>query len=411
MDRHGATSRTANPKESGMSGRPFLQIPGPTLVPERIVRAMSQPLIDHRGPRFAALVGDILAGLRRVFQTARGHIVLYPGSGTGGWEAAVVNTLSPGDRVLGVVNGHFSNHFCRTTAAHGIEVDRLEVPYGAGVPAERVAERLRADATHQLRAVLVVHNETSTGVTSDVAAVRRALDEARHPALLLVDVVSSLASIDVRFDEWGVDVALTGSQKGLMLPPGLTILAASERAVRASQAAKCPRAYWDWGPVLERNRRGEFPYTPATSLLFGLREAIAMLEEEGLAQVFRRHARLAEACRRAIRALGLGILCRDPREHSNTLTAVVMPPGLDSDAYIAHANRTLGLSLGVGLGDVKGRVFRIGHLGSLNELELLAGLAGVEMTLQSFGVPVALGAGLAAAETYLVETAGKETAA
>jgi alanine-glyoxylate transaminase/serine-glyoxylate transaminase/serine-pyruvate transaminase len=388
-----------------MSGRPFLQIPGPTLVPERIVRAMSQSIIDHRGPRFAALVGEVLAGLRTVFQTAAGHILVYPGSGTGGWEATVVNTLSPGDRVLGCVNGHFSNHFCRTAAAHGIEVDRLEVPYGTGVPAALVRERLAADATHQLRAVLVVHNETSTGVTSDVAAVRRALDEARHPALLLVDVVSSLASIDFRFDAWGVDVALTGPQKGLMLPPGLTILAASERAIRASQSAKCARAYWDWGPVLERNRRGEFPYTPATSLLFGLREAIAILTEEGLPRLFQRHARLAEACRRAVRALGLDLLCRDPAEYSNTLTAVVMPAGQDSDAYIAHANRTLDLSLGVGLGEVKGRVFRIGHLGSLNELELLGGLGGVEMTLRTFGIPVPLGAGLAAAEQYLIETA------
>jgi alanine-glyoxylate transaminase/serine-glyoxylate transaminase/serine-pyruvate transaminase len=394
-----------------MAGRPFLQIPGPTLVPERIVRAMSQSIIDHRGPKFAVLVDEILSGLRTVFQTERGHVLVYPGSGTGGWEAAVVNTLSPGDRVLGVVNGHFSNLFCRTAAAHGIEVDRLEVPYGAGVPADQVADRLRADPTHQLRAVLVVHNETSTGVTSDVAAVRRALDDARHPALLLVDVVSSLASIDFRFDQWGVDVALTGPQKGLMLPPGLTLLAASDRAVRASQAAKCARAYWDWGPVLERNRRGEFPYTPATALLFGLREALAMLAEEGLPRVFRRHARLAEACRRAVRALGLEILCRNPREHSNTLTAVVMPPGFDSDAYIAHANRALDLSLGVGLGQVKGKVFRIGHLGSLNELELLAGLAGVEMTLRSFGVPLTLGTGLAAAEAYLMDTAEKETAA
>ena len=387
-----------------MPGRPFLQIPGPTLVPERIVRAMSQSIIDHRGPKFATLVGEILEGLRGVFQAPRGHVLVYPGSGTGGWEAAIVNTLSPGDRVLGCVNGHFSNHFCRTAAAHGIEVDRLEVPYGAGVPADRVAERLSADPTHQLKAVLVVHNETSTGVTSPVARLRQALDDARHPALLLVDVVSSLASIDFRFDEWGVDVALTGPQKGLMLPPGLTILAASEKAVQASQAAKCPRAYWDWKPVLERNRRGEFPYTPATSLLFGLREAIALLGEEGLPQVFRRHARLAEACRRAVRAMGLPLLCRDPAEYSNTLTAVVMPAGHDSDAYIAHANRTLDLSLGVGLGDVKGTVFRIGHLGSLNELELLAGLAGVEMTLRTFGIPVPLGAGLAAAEQYLVDT-------
>jgi alanine-glyoxylate transaminase/serine-glyoxylate transaminase/serine-pyruvate transaminase len=387
-----------------MPGRPFLQIPGPTLVPERIVRAMSQSIIDHRGPKFATLVGEILEGLRGVFQAPRGHILIYPGSGTGGWEAAIVNTLSPGDRVLGCVNGHFSNHFCRTASAHGIEVDRLEVPYGAGVPADRVAERLRADPTHQLKAVLVVHNETSTGVTSHVARLRQALDDARHPALLLVDVVSSLASIDFRFDEWGVDVALTGPQKGLMLPPGLTILAASEKAVQASQAAKCPRAYWDWKPVLERNRRGEFPYTPATSLLFGLREAIALLGEEGLPQVFRRHARLAEACRRAVRTMGLALLCREPGEYSSTLTAVVMPAGHDSDAYIAHANRTLDLSLGVGLGEVKGTVFRVGHLGSLNELELLAGLAGVEMTLRTFGIPVPLGAGLAAAEQYLIET-------
>jgi alanine-glyoxylate transaminase/serine-glyoxylate transaminase/serine-pyruvate transaminase len=387
-----------------MPGRPFLQIPGPTLVPERIVRAMSQSIIDHRGPKFAALVGEILDGLKRAFQAPRGHILVYPGSGTGGWEATIVNTLSPGDRVLGCVNGHFSNHFCRTAAAHGIEVDRLEVPYGAGVPADRVAERLRADATHQLKAVLVVHNETSTGVTSNVARIRQALDEARHPGLLLVDVVSSLASIDFRFDEWGVDVALTGPQKGLMLPPGLTILAASDRALRAGQAAKCPRAYWDWRPVLERNQRGEFPYTPATSLLFGLREALAMLTEEGLPGVFQRHARLAEACRRAVRAMGLELLCRDPAEYSNTLTAVVMPPGHDSDAYLAHANRRLDLSLGVGLGEVKGKVFRIGHLGSLNELELLAGLAGVEMTLRTFGIPVELGAGLTAAEQYLVET-------
>ena len=387
-----------------MPGRPFLQIPGPTLVPERIVRAMSQSIIDHRGPKFAALVGEILDGLKRAFQAPRGHILVYPGSGTGGWEATVVNTLSPGDRVLGCANGHFSNHFCRTAAAHGIEVDRLEVPYGAGVPADRVAERLRADATHQLEAVLVVHNETSTGVTSNVARIRQALDEARHPGLLLVDVVSSLASIDFRFDEWGVDVALTGPQKGLMLPPGLTILAASDRALRAGQAAKCPRAYWDWRPVLERNQRGEFPYTPATSLLFGLREALAMLTEEGLPGVFQRHARLAEACRRAVRAMGLELLCRDPAEYSSTLTAVVMPPGHDSDAYLAHANRRLDLSLGVGLGEVKGKVFRIGHLGSLNELELLAGLAGVEMTLRTFGIPVELGAGLTAAEQYLVET-------
>ncbi len=385
-----------------MPGRPFLQIPGPTLVPERIVRAMSQPIIDHRGPRFAALVEACLEGLKGVFKTRNGQVILYPGSGTGAWEAALVNTLSPGDRVLAVVNGHFATGFARTAEAYGVEVERLEVPYGAGAPADEIARRLGVDAAHQLRAVLVVHNETSTGVTSNVAAVRAALDRAQHPALLLVDTVSSLASIDFRLDDWGVDVALTGPQKGLMLPPGLAILAASEKAIAAGEKARCPRAFWDWRPVLERNRRGEFPYTPATMLLFGLEESLRMLGEEGLPNVFARHARLAEACRRAVRALGLEILCKDPAEYSNTLTAVLMPERFDSDELIRLAYRRLELSLGVGLGAVKGRVFRIGHLGSVNELDLLGGLAGVEMALKALGVPVKLGAGLAAAQEFLL---------
>ena len=386
-----------------MPGRPFLQIPGPTLVPERVVRAMAEPVIDHRGPKFAALVRECLDGLREVFQT-RGHVLLFPGSGTGAWEAALVNTLSPGDRVLACVNGHFAAGFARVAAAYGMDVERLERPYGEGIPTDQVEARLRADAAGQIRAVLAVHNETSTGVTSDIAAVRRAIDRARHPALLLVDTVSSLASIDFRMDEWGVDVALTGPQKGLMLPPGMAILAASERAVAASEKARCPRAFWDWAPVLERNKRGEFPYTPATVLLFGLREALAMLREEGLPAVFRRHARLAEACRRAVRGLGLELLCRNPAECSNTLTAVRMPAGLDSDAYVAHAWQTLAMSLGLGLGEVRGAVFRIGHLGSLNELELMGGLAGVELTLKTFGADIRLGAGLAAAQEYLHAT-------
>jgi alanine-glyoxylate transaminase/serine-glyoxylate transaminase/serine-pyruvate transaminase len=384
-----------------MPGRPFLQIPGPTLVPDRVVRAMSQPIIDHRRPKFEQLVAECLAGLKDVFQTTRGHVILYPGSGTGAWEATIVNTLSPGDRVLACVNGFFSSGFARTAAAYGVECDKLEVPYGAGVPAAEVEHRLRADEAHEIRAVLVVHNETSTGVTSDVAAIRAAMDRAGHPALLLVDTVSSLASIDFRFDEWRVDVALAGPQKGLMLPPGMAILAASDKALGASEKSKCPKAYWDWQPVLERNRRGQFPYTPATSLLFGLREALAMLAEEGLSNVFARHARLAEACRRAVRGWGYDILCRNPDEYSNTLTAVVMPSGFDSDAFIAHAYQRWNLSLGVGLGDVKGKVFRIGHLGSLNELELLGGLAGVEMALKDFGAPVALGRGVTAAEEFL----------
>src|SRR3990167_2934642 len=385
-----------------MSGRPFLQIPVPTLVPERVARAMSQSIIDHRGPKFAALVHECLAGLKGVFQTEKGQIVIYPGSGTGAWEACLVNTLSPGDRVLACVNGHFSTGFARTAAAYGIEVDRLNFPYGAGVSAEQVEQRLSEDKAHQLRAVLVVHNETSTGVTSNVAAIRAALDRARHPALLLVDVVSSLASIDFRGDAWGVDVALTGPQKGLMLPPGMAILAVSERALSASDKARCPRAYWDWKPVLERNRRGEFPYTPATVLLFGLEEALRMLEEEGLENVFRRHARLPQARRRAVRGFGLELLCKNPGEYSNTLTAVVMPAGVDSDDLIRRAYARLELSLGGGLGAVKGRVFRIGHLGSLNELDLPGGLAGVEMMLKDVGVPVTLGAGLAAAQELLL---------
>jgi alanine-glyoxylate transaminase/serine-glyoxylate transaminase/serine-pyruvate transaminase len=365
---------------------------------------MSQSLIDHRGPKFAALLNEILEGLKRVFQTKEGHIVIYPGSGTGAWEACVVNTLSPGDQALGCVNGHFSSLFCETASAHGIQVEKLELPYGDGIPSAQVEQFLRADKKHQLKALLVVHNETSTGVTSNIAAIRQAMDRAGHPALLLVDVVSSLGSIDFRFDEWRVDVALTGPQKGLMLPPGMAILAVSEKALQVSQSAKCPRSFWDWAPVLKRNARGEFPYTPATALLFGLKESLAILAEEGLQSVFHRHARLAEACRRAVRAMELKLLAQNPDEYSNTLTAVCMPGGFDSDAFITHAQKSLDMSLGIGLGKVKGKVFRIGHLGSLNELELLGGLAGVEMALKDFGVALPLGAGLAAAETYLLQT-------
>ena len=388
-----------------MPGRPFLQIPGPALIPERVVRAMSQSLIDHRGPEFARLLKEILEGLKGVFQTSEGQIVLYPGSGTGAWESCLVNTLSPGDQVLGCVNGHFSARFCETASAHGTQVQTLEVPYGASIPANLVEEHLRADKSHRIKALLVLHNETSTGVISNIGAIRQAMDRAGHPALLLVDVVSSLAAIDFRVDEWRVDVALTGPQKGLMLPPGMAILAVSPKALKANQSANCAHYFWDWAPVLERNSRGEFPYTPATLLLFGLRESLAMLHEEGLPNVFRRHARLAGACRRAVQAMGLKLLAKNPEESSNTVTAVCMPDGFDSDAYIAHVQRSLEIPFGPGLGKAQGKIFRIGHLGSLNELELLGALAGVEMTLASFGVAVPLGAGLAAAETYLLQTA------
>jgi len=391
-----------------MAGRPFLQIPGPALIPERVTRAMSQSLIDHRGPEFARLLKEVLDGLKNVFQTTGGEIVLYPGSGTGAWEACLVNTLSPGDRVLGCVNGHFSARFCETASAHGMEVETLEVPYGVGVSADLVEEHLRTDKKREIKAVLALHSETSTGVVSDIAAMRRAMDRADHPALLLVDVVSSLATTDFRLDSWKVDVALAGPQKGLMLPPGMAILAVSQKALQASRSAKCPRFFWDWAPVLERNARGEFPYTPATALLFGLRESLAMLAEEGLPSVFLRHHRMAEACRRAVLAMGLKLLVKNPAECSNTLTAVCMPDGFDSDAYIAHAQRSLEIPFGPGLGEVKGKIFRIGHLGSLNELELLGALAGVEMTLKSFGVNIPLGAGLAAAESYFLQSASNQ---
>ena len=388
-----------------MSGRPFLQIPGPSIVPERVVRAMSQPLIDHRGPQFAILLGEVIDGLKKLFKTAQGQILLFPGSGTGGWECCIVNTLSPGDQVLGCVNGHFSDLYCRTAASHGVNVQRLEVEYGAGVPAGAIEERLRLDKERQIKAVLVVQTETSTGVTSSVAAVRAAMDAVAHPALLLADVVSSLGCTELRFDEWRLDVALTATQKGLMLPPGMALLAVSEKALQANRSAKCARSFWDWRAVVESNANGHFPYTPATSLLLGMSESLKMLFEEGVENVFRRHARLAEACRRAIEATGLKLFAQDAAEYSNTLTAVAMPQGLDSDAFIDHTFKLVDLPLGRGLGKVKGKLFRIGHLGSLNELELLGILAGIEMALKSFGVKIPLGAGLAAAETYLLENA------
>jgi alanine-glyoxylate transaminase/serine-glyoxylate transaminase/serine-pyruvate transaminase len=301
------------------------------------------------------------------------------------------------------VNGHFSDLYCRTATAHGVKVQRLEVDYGAGVPAGAIEECLRLDKEHQTKAVLFVQTETSTGVTSSVAAVRDALDRVGHPALLLADVVSSLGCTDLRFDEWRLDVALTAAQKGLMLPPGMAILAVSEKALQANRSAKCARSFWDWQAVLESNANGNFPYTPATSLLLGLSESLKMLFEEGLENVFRRHARLAEACRRAIEATGLRLFPQSAAEYSNTLTAVRMPEGLDSDAFIDHTLKLVDLPLGKGLGKAKGKLFRIGHLGSLNELELLGILGGIEMALKSFGVKVALGAGLTAAETYLLE--------
>jgi alanine-glyoxylate transaminase/serine-glyoxylate transaminase/serine-pyruvate transaminase len=390
-----------------MSGRPFLQIPGPTNVPDRVLRAMDRPVIDHRGPEFAALTKGILPLLRQVFGTRDGDVVIYPASGTGAWEAALVNVLAPGDRVLAFNHGHFSAQFAQTARNLGLEVDEVPLRWGQELPSGEVEARLAAGAgTAGYRAVLVVHNETSTGVTSDVGAIRRALDAAGHDALLIVDAVSSLASIDFRFDEWRVDVALCGSQKGLMLPPGLGILCAGPRARSAAERGGSPRHFFDWRPILRDNTAGFFPYTPATLLLFGLREALRMLVvEEGLDAVYARHTHLAGGVRAAVAAWRLGILCEQPACYSNTLTAVVMPDGVDSDAVIAHAWERFGRARGVGLGRVKGRVLRIGHLGALNELEVLGTLGGVELALRECGVPLALGAGLAACQQAFVREA------
>src|SRR5207245_5546524 len=369
-------------------------IPSPTNAPHRIRRAMERPVPQHRGPELPPLVFEAVAGLKKIFQTTSGEIVLFPSSGTGGWESSLVNTLNPGDRVLAFNIGQFSHLYAECARGLGVTVDEIDLPWGSGVPADLVAERLRADSQHTYAAVLVVHNETSTGVTSDVRAVREGIDAAGHPALLLVDTVSSLASIDFRFDEWKVDVALTGSQKGLMLPPGMAVVCVGPWARARSEDVRSRRYFFDWRPVLAEMRQGYFPYTPATLMLYGLREAIRMLAEEGLPRVFARHGRLADGVRRAIHAWGLQILCREPPESSNTVTAEVVPDGADADAVRRAAVQHLNLSLGAGLGRLKGRVFRIGHLGALNELEVLATVAGVEMALTMAGVRIPLGRGV-----------------
>jgi alanine-glyoxylate transaminase/serine-glyoxylate transaminase/serine-pyruvate transaminase len=368
-------------------GRHFLQIPGPTTVPDRISRALAQPIVDHRGPDFAELTYDVLRRIKPVFATT-GPVLLYPGSGTGAWEAALVNTLSPGDRVLAFQTGHFATLWHTMAERLGIRVDFVPGDWRHGVDPAAVAERLSADTAHQIAAVMVVHNETSTGVTSRIPEIRGAIDSAAHPALLLVDAVSSLASIDYRHDEWGVDVTVAGSQKGLMLPPGLGFNAVSQKALDAAQRARLPKSYWDWEPILTANEQGSFPYTPPTSLLYGLREALTMLEEEGLARVFARHARHAEATRAAVRGWGLEVLCADERELSNSVTAVLLDEAHDADKIRQIILDRFDMSLGTGLGKLAGRVFRIGHLGDLTDLTLAGALAGVQMGLELAGVPI-----------------------
>lgn len=379
------------------TGRHFLQIPGPTNVPDQVLRAMSAPTVDHRGPEFAALTLRVLEAVKPVFGTS-GPVVIYPASGTGAWEAALVNTLSPGDRVLGFETGHFSTLWREMAHSLGLEAERDFVPgdWRHGADPDVLAERLAADTAGEIKAVCVVHNETSTGVTSRIPQIRRAMDEAGHPALLLVDTVSSLGSIDYRHDEWGVDVTVAGSQKGLMLPPGLSFNAVSGKALEAARTARLPRSFWDWRPVIEANRHGSFSYTPATNLLYGLEEALRMLAAEGLSEVFARHARHAAATRAAVRGWGLEVLCLDEREHSSSLTAVLLPDGHDADKVRERVLERFDMSLGAGLGRLAGRVFRIGHLGAFNDLTLAGTLAGVQMGLELSGVPVDTG-GLGAA--------------
>jgi alanine-glyoxylate transaminase/serine-glyoxylate transaminase/serine-pyruvate transaminase len=385
------------------AGRHFLQIPGPTNVPDRVLRAIDSATVDHRGPEFQEMSKEVLAGLKQVFKT-RGHVVVFPASGTGAWEAALVNTLSPGDRVLMVETGHFATLWHGMATRLCVKPEFIKGDWRHGADAAAIEERLAADRGHELKALCVVHNETSTGVTSRIAEARKAMDRAKHPALLMVDTISSLASIDYRHDEWGVDVTVAGSQKGLMLPPGLSFNGISEKALAASKSAKLPRSYWSWEEMIAPNKDGWFPYTPATNLLYGLRVALKMLlEEEGLDNVFRRHDRLAEATRRAVRAWGLEILCADPKEYSSSLTAVLMPEGHSEIKFREVVLERFNLSLGSGLTRLRDKVFRIGHLGDFNELMLLGTLSGIEMGLEIAGVPHKKG-GVAAAMDYLVHT-------
>jgi len=381
------------------SGRHFLQIPGPTNVPERVLRAMARPTIDHRGPEFAKLTQDIIKSLKQIFRTS-GTVVIYPSSGTGAWEAALVNTLSPGDRVLMFETGYFATLWYNMAVKLGLEIDFVPGDWRHGVDPDMVEKKLSEDRGHKIKAITVVHNETSTGVTSRVAEIRKAIDRVGHPALFFVDTISSLASIEYRHDEWGVDVTVGCSQKGLMLPPGLGLNAISEKALKASKSPKIPKAYWDWEAMVNDNKKGFFPYTPATNLLYGLRESLQMLLEEGLANVFARHHRFGEATRRAVRAWGLEILCMNPGEYSNSLTAVLMPDGYDADELRQLILEKFNMSLGTGLGKLKGKVFRIGHLGDFNELMLAGTLSGIEMGLAMANLPFSKG-GVTEALDYL----------
>jgi alanine-glyoxylate transaminase / serine-glyoxylate transaminase / serine-pyruvate transaminase len=394
-----ATMQSAPKPAAARSGRHFLQIPGPSNVPDRVLRAMDRPTIDHRGPEFARLAVEVFEGIRPVFGT-QGPVIIFPSSGTGAWEAAIVNTLKAGDRVLMFETGQFAALWKRLAERLGLAVEFVPGDWRHGVDPGIVEAKLAEDRQGAIRAVMVVHNETSTGVTTRIAPIRQAIDRARHAALLMVDTISSLGSIDYRHAEWGVDVSVACSQKGLMLPPGLGLNAVSDKALAAARQGGMPRSYWDWEDMLKNNASGFFPYTPATTLLYGLREALAMLREQGLPSVFARHARHAEATRRAVRAWGLEILCAEPAEYSPVLTAVMMPAGHDAEAFRAAVLSRFDMSLGVGLGRLAGKVFRIGHLGDFNDLTLIGTLGGVEMGLAIAGAPHRPG-GVQAAMSFL----------
>ncbi len=402
------------------SGRHFLQIPGPSPVPDRILRAISLPTIDHRGPEFGVIGKQVLAGIQQIFQT-RHPVVIYPASGTGAWEAALVNVCSPGDAVLMVETGHFATLWQKMALRLGLEPEFISLPgiceqtglplaWRHGVSAELIGERLRKDREHRIKAVCVVHNETSTGATSDIAAVRRAIDAEGHPALLMVDTISGLASAEYKHDEWGVDVAVSGSQKGLMLPPGISFNALSPKALEVSRSARLPKAFWAWDEIVEMNRSGYWPYTPNTNLLYGLHESLDMLLAQGLPAVFARHRRWAEGVRGAVQAWGLPIQCADPAVYSPVLTGVITPAGVDADDLRKLIHQRFDLSLGTGLGRVKGRMFRIGHLGDSNDLSLIATLSGVEMGFKLAGIPIA-DSGVAAAMAYFSAHPAPEPAA
>jgi alanine-glyoxylate transaminase / serine-glyoxylate transaminase / serine-pyruvate transaminase len=388
-----------------MPGRNFLFVPGPTNVPDRVLRAMDRAMEDHRSSAFPELTTALFRDVKQVFKTTTGQAFIFPATGTGGWEAALVNTLSPGDRLLAPRYGQFSHLWIDLAQRHGLRVDVIDVEWGEGAPADRIGEILSQDTQHEIKGVLIVHNETATGVTSDVGAVRRAMDAARHSALLYVDGVSSIGSIDFRMDEWKVDLAITGSQKGLMLPAGLGIVCASPTALAARERARCPRVFFDFGDMIKANATGYFPYTPSIPLLYGLRESLAIMFEQGLDPIFARHQRLAEGVRTAVKAWGLKLCARAPKWHSNTVSAILVPDGTNAGDVIDVAFRRYNLALGAGLGRMAGKLFRIGHLGDLNELMLLGAIAGAEMAMRDVGVPVTVGSGVAAAAEYYRSTA------